>query len=497
MSVISTLLTKGRSMAGHMHGGGRAPTGPRHVAVLEHYEPGSWRLVEGQVGGDRPTVSSARILKTGGSGSAPGRIQLNGASHSNDVALVSSSARSVCRFVEMVEAPDDQIRQMVALRLETELPYPVEEAVWVCERRAGHNADGNVLVVATASEDVERDESVLRASGLRSGTVEFAPAGLAELAVSCTPSGESAAIACVGREGADLAVVHGGALRYTRRLTTMIADADDPSLTELDQLANEMHQSIYDYAFRANGAMPERIFVTGCERAVPLLMDRLRGQFDVQVAEVPWEEHVAVADGAVVEGSLMCEYAACTGALLALHRRAAGQATAAPPLRAGKRRAATAAIRTPMNTLVAANVVLAVVLVAALFAVRAARLQAVESAIDESRPYLTNLDRLQEEVDVLKYEDRRGRSVLDAFLALSEALPPDVKISSLTIDSKNKVTMSGMTKKAESASQKALQGIAASDRLLNPKFLGANKDKEGFTFSITCEVRLGSGGSGQ
>jgi hypothetical protein len=135
--------------------------------------------------------------------------------------------------------------------------------------------------------------------------------------------------------------------------------------------------------------------------------------------------------------------------------------------------------------------VLLVELVALAYAVRVAQLATAERAIEESRPYLQDLEKLEDEVSVLEYESRRHRSMLDAVLPIAEALPPAIKVESLKIDAKGKVTIAGKTKSVEEASQKATSAMRASRALANPQFLGATKGKDDYTFQITCDLRAG------
>ena len=70
--------------------------------------------------------------------------------------LLSNSDSAVCRLMEMPQASSDQTHRMVALRLETELPYPVPESTWVCQRQAQEDAAeaGRVLVMATPTAEI-------------------------------------------------------------------------------------------------------------------------------------------------------------------------------------------------------------------------------------------------------------------------------------------------------------------------------------------------------
>ena len=100
--------------------------GTKQVAVYQQEGDGAWKAVTGEVGGDRLVVSSAREV-----------TEAQAENGQTETALVTAADRSLCRSLEVAEAPPDQTRKMVALRLETELPYAVEDSLWACERLPG------------------------------------------------------------------------------------------------------------------------------------------------------------------------------------------------------------------------------------------------------------------------------------------------------------------------------------------------------------------------
>lgn len=466
----------------------------RRVLVLERISEREWKAVEGEVGGDRIKVFGAEVLK-----SEAGTPDLGPLANGADVILVSNSPRAVCRFLDLANASSDQTERMVGLRLETELPYPVAESTWVWERQGSGNATpGSVLVVATGTAELAQAEEELRANGRRCTGVEFDGTGLAELAVACSPPADTVALVSLGGRGATVAITHAGKLRYVRRISLGAVTSEEESSADsaVSRLANELDQSVYDYLLRTGGERPECVLIAGegmdANDMIEALGARLR--LPVEIACIP--EIVDIPDRATVSGGLLAVFPECVGALIAVHRRSRGERTAAPALRRQQGwRFGEIDLRNKRVALICANTALFAALIAALFGVGASQLRAANRIIEESRPLLPDLERLEDEVDILEYESRRQRSILDVLVPIAEALPGQVKVETLKIDGKGKVTITGKSKSAEDVSDKAISAMQTSRMLANPKFLGATKEKDGFAFQITCELRSGSGGA--
>jgi len=466
----------------------------RRVLVLERTSEREWKAVEGEVGGDRITVFRAEVLK-----SMDGTPDLSQLGNGADVILVSNSPRAVCRFLDLASASADQTERMVALRLETELPYPVAESTWVWERQEPANATaGSVLVIATGTAEIKEADEELRANGKRCTGVEFDGAGLAELAVACAPPVDTVALVSVGAKRAVLAITHAGRLRYVRRISLDgVVPGEERSANDVvSRLANELDQSVYDYSLRTGGERPERLLVAGEGIGDHSMREALGARLRLAVEGVCLPEILDVVDPAAGSGKLLTVFPECVGALIAVHRRLRGERTAAPALRGQQGwQFGEIDLRNKRFALICANVALFAALIAALFGVRASQLRAANHVIEESRPLLPDLERLEDEVEILQYESGRQRSILDALVPVAEALPAQVKIETLKIDPKGKITIAGMTKSVEEVSEKAISAMRASTALANPRFLGATKEKDGFAFQITCELRAGAGGA--
>jgi hypothetical protein len=470
----------------------------RSVLVLERISGKEWKAVEAEVGGDRIIVSRAQILKSADgaldSSSGPDFSQF---ANNGDVVLVSSSDTSVCRSIEVPSSSDDETRRMVALRLETELPYPVAESTWVWERQDNGGTDaGTVLVIATRTAEIAEAEEELRAKKKRCTSVELDGACLAELAVACTASADTVALVSVLGKRATLAIAHAGKLRYARRISldTVMTDEARPGSDWVSRLANQLDQSLYDYLLRTGGEAPARILVAGDALRVDGLVDALGARLKPSVEEIALPEIVRVSESAGVGNDLLERFPECVGAMIATHHRLRGERTTAPALRRQVRRFAEINLRNKRVALICASAVLLVELIVMAFVVQGAQLKAAGRAIDESRPLLQDVSRLEDEVDILQYEGRRQRAVLDALIPITEALPKDIKVETLDINARGEVTIAGKTKSVEAASDKAISAMRASRLLADPRFLGATQGEGGFSFRITCKLRGSSAG---
>jgi len=474
-----------------------SPRKAHRVVVLEKAGENQWKVVEAEIGGKWAVILSARVFGKGedsAAGSAP--PSLRGLANGAQVVLVTNSDKALCRRLLLPKATAEQTRRMAALRLETELPYAVAESTWVCERRPdeGANGDGSTLVMAVPSVEIAETEKQLRAVGIRSAMVTLEAAAVAELAVSpSTPPGgsgtpasgkedEVVAVAAVGERMTTLTILRSGKLRYARRI--FIGASDVPPR----KLANELDQCVHHYTLNEDEGRPARLLLVG-ERArddgvAAALADRLG--LAVEAARLPDEVHIA-SPGAV-EGELLDRFPACLGAVLALHRSLRGHAAAAPALRRRQPRLVENAwFRTA--AMIAVNLLLIAGLVAALFGVRKARIAAAERLIEEGLPLLKQTESMPNDVAILAFEERFPRPILDALLVLAETLPPGIKIETLSIDSRYQVTMAGIAPSVEDASEKAISALKDAAMFARPKFLGANKEKEGWKFRLACELK--------
>jgi Tfp pilus assembly protein PilN len=187
--------------------------------------------------------------------------------------------------------------------------------------------------------------------------------------------------------------------------------------------------------------------------------------------------------------ALMAQFPACIGALIAVQRAVQGEGTAAPAVRS-RRAPVFAALPRRRAVLAGLSAALLCALIALSFLVRNARYEAASRAVRQGLPFLQDMDRLQNEVDVLEREKSLARHpMLDTLLALAETLPKGIQVATLSVSASGKIALSGNCATVEDASEKAVAALKASKVFANPKFLGASTQGPMFKFRLTCELR--------
>jgi hypothetical protein len=491
LSLVQLLRDSGKIVVASWQPRDPSPQTHRRVVVVEQAANGVWKFAEADITGDAVTVRRAQRVQAQDVDdfSEPAWAR----NHMQPV-LIPEAQRSVCRLIDIADAPPDQMQRIIALRLELELPYPPAQSTWICEPQTnGDNHASRALLLAAATSEIATAERTLAAWGLRGPTIEFAPAGLAELALAADPS--DGAIAVVALEGHDalLVMAHARALCYARHIR-LPAGTHAPQ-DWAPQLAKEIKQSVYDYLLRTGNPAPESLGVTGAGVAEAGVLETVEQYLEMPVRALALPGAIRLADPAMREASLMADFPICLGVLIAMRRRMRGEPTAAPAFRRKARGLRAITWRTRAGALAGANLALLGLLVASFFGVQAVQLRADSRLLESSRPLLRGLEGLQEEVDILRYEERRARSMLDTLQALAEALPAEIQIESLAIDARNRLTFSGKANSVEAASDKAITALEKSPAFTKPRFNGATRDKEAFTFQITCELAAGGRGA--
>jgi hypothetical protein len=470
-----------------------------------------WKVVEAGVAASGIVIRRARLLSHVRSKPDGAAETLPSLGNRVQVVLVAGSDRAICRRMQVPAASEEDTHRMVAVRLETELPYPVAESFWACERLNG-GADGEppVLVLAIPRVEVTDAEQVLGSTARHPWAVQLGAGALAELARASQKTPEETVALCrIEENTTDLVIVRGGRLEYARRIFAGLpATADRPAAESrapeaaVARLGDELDQCIHHYALdsRDAGAEPARLVVVGegagaDDRITQALGQRLglpACRFSippgVQMIQGTGEAHGSPLDWLSAD-RLSAQFAACLGALLAAQQELRGENAAAPPLR--RRRApAWAALPRRRAALACLSAALICAIIAVSFLVRHARYNAASQAVRKGLPFLQDMDRLQNEVDVLEQEKRLARrSMLDTMLALAETLPKGIQIATLTVSTSGKLALTGTCGSVEDVSEKAVAALKASKMFANPKFLGASKQDQAFKFRLTFELR--------
>ena len=104
------------------------------VLAVERVSDTEWRAVEADIDTESIHIIKADRIDT------KEKSDFDGFTHKSQVALISNAKTSVCRLMQMADGTQDETKMMVALRLETELPYPAEKSTWTYMRQNGHGA---------------------------------------------------------------------------------------------------------------------------------------------------------------------------------------------------------------------------------------------------------------------------------------------------------------------------------------------------------------------
>jgi len=453
---------------------------PQRLAVYERVDSG-WNVVEGEVGGTSPKVLRARVLTVqSGSEVLPGE---SAAPDAGSGTLVVRSQRAVCREMELPAARDEEVRSMITMRLETELPYALSESTWAYQPQAGLEGQGKirVLLVTVPTADIVAQERELPGSMQPCDTVECRESALAQIAAVLAPGEETTAIAEIETGGATLVVARHGKLSYARHIFCEAADEG------AQHLAGEIQQSLQHYTFDAATPAPQKLFLVGQDAAIQRVAGTL-AQNSALPVEIPHpSDSVVISEAAGEPKRLLGQFAACIGALIAAHRRLCHKEVAAPPLRLARKHFRERIVCNRV-ALAAANVLLVLALIATSFGVRAARLRAATRAVKEVRPLLAGIEVLEEEIDILRFESRQERPAIDLLLALAEALPGGIVISDLTIDSRGKITIQGKAPSVEVASR-AAAALSESELFSDAELSRTSKEKKEVVFRIVCVAR--------
>lgn len=429
-----------------------------------------------------------------------GTARQTGAGSAGQVILVPDARQSVCRLLEVPDAPQDQIQRMVGLRLEVELPYPPDQSTWACRRLPGDGSSGSmepVLLIAQATASLESAEAQLAAKDLSGASVVFAAAALIELAKGPEESGVIVAAAHVERDRALLAISRQGALCYTRHLRIGPERAGGNGASEqwLNRLIRELKQCLLDYGARTGFGAPAVLRIAGDGISHDSDYLALEAGLEMPVEPVSPPPSLAVEKLDALDGDLAADFPLATGALLGYYRARIGTPVAAPLLRPA-RPAAGLRLKRSVARLLAINAALVLALVLSFSLVQRGRLAAADRFVRESKGLVHEMEVLKEEVDILRYEEGQRVSILEILMALGDVLPPELKVESLNLDPKGHVTMTGTAKSVESVSDALVQGLKQSPRFKDPQFKGASPGKDGFSFTLTFDLAgAGEGGS--
>jgi len=487
LSFLDTIKQQGFRLNIALEPDGEVSGAPALACAVEAVGPAEWRVVEARIDAAGVTVLAAYARHKDSAEGACG--------HGGSMLFIPDARQSVCRLLDMPDVPQAQLDQLVALRLEVELPYPPQESTWACRRLpASEDGVGPVVLIAQATKSIREAEVALRPGDSGSAGVIFAGAALLDLAGASGDTSQTIAVAKIDRDRALLAIARGGALCYARhlRLPAERAGGNGASEQWLHGLTRELKQCLFDYSLRTGSPAPSELRVAGEGIHSGSDCTALETGLEMPVALVDAPEVLFVSDSASIEGDLAAEFALCTGALLGYYRERSGLPSAAPALRPA-RMGRGLRLKRSMARLLAINAALLIGLVASFFLVRNARLASGDRFVRESKALVQDMEALKEEVDILRYEEGQQVSVLDILMALSAVLPQELKVESMNLDAKGTLIITGTTQSVEAVSDGVTVALERSPLFKNPAFKGATQGKEGYGFTITCDLASAAG----
>jgi Tfp pilus assembly protein PilN len=455
------------------------------IVVLEGGAGAERHVLHAEIAGQRMTVLAAWTLAPG---DPPGPAMQQAVERSERL-LALDSDKAVCRLLALPRATDDQTRRLVANRLQVDLPYPAEESRWNWARLPAEGADpaGRVLLVAAPAEELRRAQAMSPLDGRDCVASLLDISALAELG-RAGGEGEATAVVALRRGSGILAVVRGGYLRYSRRLSAGGEVADGGLVEELDQC-------LHHYEFSDADIFPKGLLLAGEGAASDSIAEELSRRMGMPVHPLGLPPGVEIAGSSTTPAELAGRYAVCLGALLYLRRRRSGETVGSPALQERRSRLARS-VRWRTAAGIAAVLLLSAALIASLFVMRRARIASADRLMNQGRVMNEELERLQSEIAILERETAQRRPMLDILAALAEALPNGVRVTSVSIDSGGRVNMSGTCQSVEDISEKIINALDASPYFAKPQFLGASKDKKGgqLIFRVNCDLKKQSGG---
>lgn len=438
----------------------------REVAVWRRSGDG-WQVVRARIGGRAPRLLSARTIQAGAAGPPD---------HAEAI-LVASGRRTVCRRMELPTVNRSEIREALALRLETELPYGGEEATWAWQVQGtdARHGTSDVLVVAAPGADVDAQCGRLAGFDRAPAAVETPHAALAQVADAMAADSTVAAVD-VGADGVAIVLVRDGTMACARHIPAGPGDQA--------HLAREVEQTLRHWAAGAAGRKAQRLLVAGREEMAERLCADLSDRLDLEPERPSPPGDMEMEAGALGDG--FGAYAVCVGAVLAAHLRERGVQAAGPALRSSADGRQGRRLRR-LVALGALNVVLVVALIAAAFALRRARLQAVRAEAERARAALQDYDVLAEEVAILQAERKEHRSTLDIMYAITEALPEGVQLTDVQIAPRGEVAVQGTGPSVEALSEAAAR-LEESDRFEEASLERVSSGDRGMTFRMDCTL---------
>ena len=276
----------------------------------------------GQVGLPLGVIVDGEIRDRAEVAAAIRRLWRKGGFKTNRVRLGVAGLRAITREIELPPVPPEEVDAAVSLQAEDIVPFPIERAS-VSSAVISRTEDGEglplirVLVAAAHRDLIDGVVAAVEEAGLEPEAIDLDTAALSRAFTLSEGSSEPEAVVSVGA-GLTMVVVHdGGTLQFVRTidmggdtitraiastLDLPIADAEnvkrrlaEPGIHDVtavsttsdivQQLADEVRDSLRFYTTLPGRTRPVRVLLTGGAARTAGLLEQLQATIDVPVLE--------------------------------------------------------------------------------------------------------------------------------------------------------------------------------------------------------------------
>jgi len=389
-----------------------------------------------------------------------------------DATIVLTEGLAMLRTLTLPASTQANLRSIVELRVETEVPLPGDGAAWDFTAAVESDGDISVLLAVARTDDVLARLRLLKEAGIRPQSVRV---GLLALCAAYSRSD-----ACVDGEDVCLLDVRGdvaAAVFLQRGRPVWHREL----LVGNGNLARELGQCTRYYSTEFDRPTIGRLVLLGH------LPQPLPAALGMEVVDRPTISAVTFepgADGLDVHG----DWTAAIGAMF--HQLDAGGKAMdlLPSLVASEK--PEVRDHNPAHTVaaVAAAVVLCLALVANSLWIKRSRLHSVRQALTDLKATQREALSLEKELAFLTKLEKEKTPWLDVLKELSELAPPGVTLRSMLLQKKGTVDLTGVATDYQSVSVFA-EKLKASTWFHDAKPTNMHKPKREIEFRITCRIR--------
>lgn len=334
-----------------------------------------------------------------------------------------------------------EIEDMAGFQAVKQIPYPKEEIVYG-SYLTGMDIEGfsRILLTISHREAIEMPISVLRSCGLAPQTAVLSSFGILNwfnLNSELKKRSEASPIVLIDcdSDSADIAIISGGKLIYTRGLTFGSLDPQEYSV----KLIEEMDRTLATYEKESGGQKPFEAVLTGNVNQPEDLIERLEERLNIKAEYIPSFAFVPLnitATGLSFVGRV--SYSALLGAALSdegidlLPR----ELKAARDVRMRKKDIAFSSV------LAFITAILLLFLLWNKFYQREIRLKALESELRAIGPDAREIEKIRSASEVVRSRGQRRNEALDILNELHKIVPSQIYLVLYTYD-EEKVELKG------------------------------------------------------